>query len=254
MIFTWRELVGRARVYLDDDHKENQGWIKDDKWLSLVTVEWQQLYRRWIRNGLVRPEPITSTIPAGSYYINLPESSDIAQGRPGVLAIIGAAENMNQYFRMLRSTQEHRGAYAPWVAPEQLPTGKSTGWTAMGTADAIKVELSPRDTGNEYMVRWLPLPSMPRSLDEQVDLPFGCDERVVLGLARRAHLKDSGSSALLDRLIMEADAEITFSASGRLDQGAPRVRRIKKNPFHRRQSPQPGLATFPDNPDYWQWT
>lgn len=254
MIFTWREIVERARLYLDDDHHEKQGWIVDSKWLALAKVEYQQLYRRWIRNGLVRPEPITTAVPSGQYYVTLPLDTDIEVGRPGVLAIIGVAENMNSYFRVLRPTQRDRGAYAPWVAPEQIQTGKSTGWTAMGISDSIKVELSPRDTGNPYFVRWIPLPPLPTSLDQQIDLPFGCDERLVLGLARRAHLKDSGSSQLLERLIQEADAEITFAATGRLDQQAPRVRRIKHNPFGRRNWIMPGAGVFPENPDYWQWT
>ena len=254
MIFTWRELVDRARTYLDDDHTETQGWVLDAKWLEIAKVEFMQLYRRWIRNGIVRPQPITTAIPLGQFSVTLPQDSDIDAGRPGVLAIIAVAENLNSYFRMLRCTANNRGAYAPWVAPEQLQTGKSTGWTASGVSDSITVECSPRDSGSPYFVRWLPLPKLPTSLDEQIELPFGCDERLVLGLARRVHLKDSGSSMLLEKLITEADAEITFAATGRLDQDAPRVRRIKKNAFHRRHWPQPGLGIFPENPDYWAWT
>lgn len=255
MIFTWRDIVGRARVYLDDDHKETQGWILDDKWLELAKVEYQQLYRRWLRLGLVRPEPIVTQIHAGQYFIQLPQDSDISAGSPGVLAVIGVAENLVGIFRHLRSSQNNHGAYAPWIAPEQQNTGKATMWTASGISDSIKVQITPRDLGSAYFVRWLPIPPMPTSLDEQVELPFGCDERLVLGLARRAHLKDSGSSALLERLIVEADAEISFSAQGRLDTQAPRVRRIRRNPFHRRHSAIiPGAGVFPDNPDYWYYT
>ncbi len=249
-IVTWRHIVDRARVYVADDHDERQGFLKDGQWLDIARVEYEFLYRRWIRNGLVRPAQISTEVPAGQYTVTLPLTTDVAQGRPGVYAIIGVAENMNSYFRMLVPAQGARGAYPFWVAPGEINQGKSTSWAATGVSDQITVELSPRYTGSSYFVRWVAIPPLPQNLDDQVEIPFGCDERLVLGCARRALLKDSGASQLLERLIVESDAEIQFAAHGRLDSQGPRVRRVHPD-FHRRRWPQLGAGTFPTDPNYW---
>lgn len=249
--FTWRELTDRARVYVDDDHQEQQGWITDAKWLELAKVEYRILYRKWLRLGLVRPAP-TDTSFSSAYNIALPTAADISAGRLGVLAVVGVAENMTSYMRMLAPAQAARGAYPYWVASGEVNQGKSITWAGTGPADEVTVELSPRDTGSTYVVRWIPVPTMPTSLDSTVQLPFGTDERLVLGLARRAHLKDSGASALLEKLIVEADAELQFAAHGRLDNQAPRVRRVRPD-FHRRRWPQLSTSEFPTDPNYWMY-
>ncbi len=252
MIFTWRSIVERSRTYVADDHEEKQGFLRDEQWLAIARVEYEFLYRRWIRTGLVRPAQISTEIPSGDYSVSLPLAADIAQGRPGVFAIIGVAENMNSYFRMLAPAQPARGAYPFWVAPGEVNQGKATSWAASGMSDQITVEISPRDPGSSYFVRWVPLPALPATLDDQVELPFGCDERLVLGCARRALLKDSGASALLERMIVESDAEIQFAAHGRLDSQGPRVRRVRPD-FHRRRWPQLGTDQFPTDPNYWMY-
>jgi hypothetical protein len=251
-VFSWRDLVGRARVYLDDDHDEKQGWIRDDKWLPIAIAEYKVCYRRWLRAGIVRPLPIDTSLPSAQFQVVLPTQPDVAAGNVGCLAIIGVAENMTSYMRILSPAQPARGAFPFWVAPGQVNEGKATSWAAFGSADEVTVEISPRDQGSPYVVRWIPTPVLPASLDDQVTLPWDCDERLVLGMARRAHLKDSSASQLLDKLIDAADAEIQFSAWGRLDTQAPRVRRVRPD-FHRRRWPQLSTDQFPTDPNYWMY-
>lgn len=250
--FIWRDLIGRARVYVDDDHQETQGWLTDAKWLEIAKAEYRAVYRRWLRNGLVRPSPIDTPITTGQYQMVLPSAPDTEAGVSGALAIIGVAENMNSYFRILAPAQSARGAFPFWVAPGQTNEGKAVNWAAFGPADEVTVEISPRDLSSPYVIRWLPTPRMPVSLDDTVQIPFGCDERLVLGIARRAHLKDSSASALLQQLIGDADAEIQFAAHGRLDTQAPRVRRVRPD-FHRRRWPQLSTDQFPTDPNYWMY-
>lgn len=248
--FILRDLVNRTRVFIDDDHDETQGWLTDPKWLQIAIAEYKAVYRRWLRNGLVRPTPIDTNVPSGQYQVTLPTEPDIEAGITGALAIVGAAENMNSYMRILAPAQAARGAFPFWVAPGQVNEGKAVNWAAFGPADHVTVEISPRDLGSPYVVRWIPTPKLPASLDDQMEFPFGCDERFVLGMARRAHLKDSSASALLQKLIDEADAEIQFAAHGRLDTQAPRVRRVRPD-FHRRRWPQLSTDQFPVDVNYW---
>lgn len=55
---TWITLIDRSRVYADDDHNENKGWIAPDKWMALMQVEYRLLYRQWLRKGLINVEPV----------------------------------------------------------------------------------------------------------------------------------------------------------------------------------------------------
>lgn len=254
MQHTWRELVERARVYVNDDHREQQGWITDDQWLELAKVEYHQLYRKWTRMGVVRPPVVDTPLTQGQYQMVLPPTGQTStvtgNTNEGVLAIVGVAEDMVSYMRMLTPGQPARGAYPAWVASGEVNQGKASTWMAYGVSDNITVELSPRDTGSNYVIRWVPTPPTPLTLDDRVDLPFGTDERVVLGLARRALLKESGSSTVLERLIMEADAEVAFAASGRLDNQGPRVRRVRPA-FRRQRFPWLTNSSFPSDVNYW---
>lgn len=263
MLHAIRDLVSRARVYLDDDHDETQGWITDPKWLEIYRAEYDVLYRKWLRIGIVRPTPVDTPLPTGAFNVTLPTTSpttsflgvrpgDVGQGNVGVLAVVGVAEDLSSYMRFLVPAQPARGAFPYWVASGEINMGKATTWAAFGPTDSCTVEIYPRDLGGNYVVRWLPVPPDPKSLDDMVDIPRGADERLVLGLARRAHLKESGASALLEKLIGEADAELQFAATGRLDNQAPKVRRVRPD-FHRRRWPQLSTTEFPTDPNYWMY-
>ena len=251
-----RNLVNRARTYIDDDSGEVQGFLSDAAWLNIFNVEYQYLYRKWLRMAVVRPQPVDEYFPSGSYQIVLPTATDVEAGNTGVLAVVGVAEDMSSYMRYLTAAQPSRGPYPYWVASgESANEGKADSWACYGAADSFTVELHPRDvaTGSNYKVRWIPTPPLAQNLDSStVDVPWGVDERLVLGMARRACLKDHTASALLERMIADADAETQFAAHGRLDVQAPRVRRVKPD-FHRRRWPQLATNGFPTDSNYWMW-
>ena len=48
MQFSWNDLMDRARVYLDDDDDDTEGWIAPAIWLTFANVEYAQLYRRLV--------------------------------------------------------------------------------------------------------------------------------------------------------------------------------------------------------------
>ncbi len=215
MQIAWSEVISRARLYIDDDHAETNGWIADPKWLIMAQVEYEQLYRRWIRSGLIGPEP-TDVLFTGP-------STDL----DGVLAIVGVAAAVGTVtvgtdpaiasgqFRTLRPLQVTNGR-KPFRNTLDVP---GLGWEAFGTGDACTVRVRPDDSSGQYVVRFLSTPERTTDASDTVEVPFGGDERLVLGLARRAMVKESGSSALINGLIQDADAELNFSASARNGTG-----------------------------------
>jgi len=208
---TWNDLIKRSRTYVDDDHADEAGWIAVSTWLDLFQTEYGQLYRRWVREGLVRPKP-TDTAFTGTTNLT------------SVLAIVGVAQDMGSYVRILNPAQSVSGADPFWF-PTSPVSGVATSWAAHGAADDLSIELNPANASS-YVVRWLPAPARATDPTTTVSLPFGGDERLVLGVARKAHIKESAASRRLDDEIRDADAELAFTAFGR-NGDSPRVRRVR---------------------------
>lgn len=218
--FTWDELITRARVYVDDDHSAEDNWIAPERWLDIGFTEWRTLYKRMIRNSLVTPDIQTAYLQGGITSIN------------SVLAVVGVGQDMGNTVRVFPNAQAIFGRGAYWRG-STAPTGHSMSWAARGTSDTVKIELDPlpddltydalaTPQGN-YLCRYIQTLTKPTATTDTVDLPDLADERLILGMARRAHLKDSANSVLLNDLIKEADAEMKFEADGKV--GGIRVRR-----------------------------
>lgn len=217
----WLDLIKRARFYVDDDHVEDDGWVPPESWLDLANAEFRQQYRRWVRIGLVKPAHSTTTFQ-GSTSIS------------SVLAVIGVAENLGNGVpkRLLNPGDQ------PW----DDVTGLAREWYATGSADTLAIGLYPVDTGHSYIVRYITRPALVTDTAAAYDGPDGSDERIVLGMARRALIKESAASRRLDDEIRDADAELNMTAWGRRD--APLVRRVTPSRLRTLWPVEPGRWVY----------
>lgn len=229
MQFAWQELIDRARVYIDDDHNESSGWLAPEKWLTMANVEYAQLYRKWARMGLVVTAPVDVSFIGPSVVIG-DEDEEM-----DVLAIVGVAEDLGGgQLRALCPAQSELGVN-PWWST--FGTAPARYWKATASGDEVTVTIEPADTAT-YIVRYIPTTPYATDPDDTIELPYGCDERLVLGIARRAKVKDSTGSSLLERLLYEADADINMTVGGRIFNDSPRARirdrdRVTAFPFPR---------------------
>lgn len=231
MLFTYQELIDRARTYLDDDHNDTEGWIKPERWLSLANVEYAQLYRKWVRMGLVSPAPTDQTF-TGTHTVNL----------TNVLAVVGVAEDLGSGSYRLLTPAQSRGGQSPFMGF----TSSSPGcyWEAHGSADALTITLEPRPTSGNYFVRYISTVPYATALSQSIDLPYGGDERLVLGIAMRAKLKESGRSVALEQLLQQAEQELNFAAFSKLND-SPRVRKVRRPPYN--------VMAFPAAPSLYRF-
>ena len=210
--FVWNDLIDRARFYIDDDHRETAGWVTPARWLTRFGVEYAQQDRRWVRQGLVAPRPTHTTFVGPTTALT------------GVLAVVGVAEDLGGgRYREIPSVQSEIGRH-PYGTPSDI------GWQAHGTGDDLSIEISPDDELT-YEVRWIPDVVRPSDPTASVVLPASADERLVLGAARRALVKESTRSSALQQALDEVDAELAFAAAGRLMGDAPRVRRLNPSSY-----------------------
>lgn len=238
MIFTWDQLIDRARTYCDDDHKETPGWITNAKWLTLAQVEYAQLYRRWLRSSLIAPAPVDAPFTGFTTVVT------------GVLATLGVAQDKGGgVVRLLAPAQSAVGR-SPFWGTSQVVTPAAY-WRADGAANDLTFTLEPQDPSGNYFVRYIPVVPYVTDSTTTVDLPYGTDERLVLGIARRAKLKEGSASALLERLLSDADQELAFSAFARVNGDSPRVRRVNRNTLIHSSAVQLG---FPTAPGLWRWS
>lgn len=228
--FTVDSIVNRARTYIADDHDDNEGFIAPERWVDIFNAEYSTLYPDWVRAGLISPAPEDDTFTSHAHTVQ------------GVLAVVGVAEDLGSgNVRVLRPAQSIHGRAPFWG----YRSGAPEYWLAHGTADDLAFTLEPRQDGN-YFVRYIPVPTAADALADTFDVPYGCDERLVLGVARRAKLKDGAASALLERLMLEADAQLKFRAFGRANGDAPRIRRTRE--------PAPPATHFPTDPRLWRYS
>lgn len=205
MQFIWNDLIHAARVYKDDDHADEDSWLDPADWLRLFNVEYAVLYPKWIRAGLIGPAPVDTEFTGDSVNIT------------GVCAVVGVARFDGDRYYPLEQAQSSYGR-AAWFDPAD--TGTSTTWEATGNGDDLAIKLHPSDPSGTYVVRYITRPAYVTDPTASVELPYGGDERLVLGVADRSGIKDSSVSRNLKAFIADHDAGLAFLAAGR---GAPLV-------------------------------
>lgn len=231
---TWQNLIDRAKVYIADDNDQESNFIKPDKWLILGNVELQLLRSYWARMGLINPATVDQTFSGSTVTV------------VNALALVGVAEILSPStpYRVLQESQSAFGATPYW---NTQPGSHSSTWAATGFGDTFAVTLDPPTAGN-YVVRYAPNLAYATDPQTSPELPTLADERLVLGMARRAHIKDSGRSATIEQLIMQQDAALAFVALGRLRNDGPRVRRVEP-----RARAKAALSSMPNDSRFWRY-
>lgn len=232
---TWRELIDRARTYTDDDHDDEKAWITPERWLTFGKTEFGYLWRRWAKLN-----------PAGVLYTDEQFTGSPHTIGAATYAIVGVAQvyNSSTPYRLLRPAQSSLGVSPYW---NQIEGGPACTWSLAGVEPTgMTITIDPADTGGTYLVRYVaslaPLDAA-LTLDTEFTIMDGWDERLVLGMARRAHVKDSVRSSAIAELIVLADADIGFSALGQIIGESPKVK-IKRGMTSRPRFYWPGLDAW----------
>lgn len=244
-------ILASARAYVDDEHAAVASWIPDPTWMLWMNHEYRRAYRQSVMSGLIAP----------MYTDELLSAYDAAQtgysliGKP--VAVVGVWEGTSvAQGRRLRAAQPAGGAIG---AGSDRIGGSPVSWSALHS-DATGIRLllhpDPRPDTQRFICRYVPEPPLlvnaaPGAGEaNSINIPMGLDDRIALGMARRALIKEGSSSAALERAIALAEQDLEFAAHSRIAGDPPRVRSSRKRLNADVSATDETSTEYPSN---WVW-
>lgn len=229
--YTVATLIERARSAAD----MRDNFVTSTEWLRWLNVERYLLDVFLARNGVLTQQN-TATVTANgaaSYTITAP------------MAVLGVYEYKNSRYRRLKAADAIDGAHR-----QSDITGNTANFysllTTSGSED-LQLILYPNPSSGTYKVSTIAQPTALTLTTDTVTYPMGWEERLVLGLARRALAKEESPTDNVSRQINEIERHIEESAWDRVYASNQAVRNVDK--VERGWSSHP---TYPD-PSLWYW-
>ncbi len=218
---TTADLVSRASAA--SDMRDN--FVTPTQWMYWATQERLALDLFLARSGWPLPfttQAITVTGSEGGAYNVAPST--------GVMAIVAVHQTKDQRTRLLKH-QNVVDFLTRTPGYSGSPTGNALYYRASWSGDTLVLGLYPEPTAGEtYLVTYIPHPaklvlSSPGTNEAtSVAYPMGWEERIVLGMARRALIKEESSTSSIDSEIALWESRIEEAAWGRVLADTPSVR------------------------------
>jgi hypothetical protein len=223
---TLQKLLDRAKA--TSDMRDN--FVTPTQWVDWANQERQSLDLFLARSGWVDPlvEGTTLTNSAGTYTLTL------ASGVPGIMAIIGIWETTANSVRRL-AHEDAVSFYRQTVGNTTNPSGHAKYYRLIRSGDTVKFNFYPEPNlaSETYVVAYLPL-AQPLSLtagtglDTSVSYPMGWEERIVLGMARRALIKEESSTSAVDSEIKLWESRIEEACWSKNMSEVPAIRNVDR--------------------------
>lgn len=208
------EILERAKSA--SDMRDN--FVTTTEWLRWLNVEYKMLENYILRHGYALRESREDITANGA------ESYDIEDP----MVVLGVYELMSSgRQRRLRHSDVMDGAGHVYFSTAG-PTGSASTFNIIQAGDnEVKIRFHPRPASGTYQVYIISEP-VALAIDDEVQYPAGLEERLVLGLARRAVAKEEGDTRELSRQIREFDAHIESFCFDRVMAGHQQVRNVDK--------------------------
>lgn len=230
--FTAQALIDRAAA-ISDMH---DGFVTPAQWLAWLNTEIRALDIFTARNGYVLSTPTSTSTSAAPYTIEVSGE---------MLAVLGVWEVRDTRYRRL--TLQNPIDFQRQDNATGTNTGEARYYSVVRTpgADTHTIYLYPRPTSGTYMALTLPVSTLASTVATSLWYPLGFEERLVLGMARKAMVKDESDESGLIRLIREQEQLIEEACWSRQIGEAPRVRNVDDT--------ERGWSNYPDWPPYATW-
>ncbi len=218
------DLVARASAAAD----MRDNFVTPTQWMYWATQERLALDLFLARSGWPLPFSTLTITVAGS------EGGDYdVDPTSGVMAIVAVHQVKNQRTRLLKH-QNVVDFLTRTPGYTGSPQGNALYYRANWSGDSLVLNMYPEpQSGETYLVTYLAHPaklSLDASEDpedneaDSVAYPMGWEERIVLGMARRALIKEESDTRAIDTEIALWESRIEEAAWGRVIADTPSVR------------------------------
>jgi hypothetical protein len=211
--FTVQTLIDRAAAIAD----MHDGFVTPTQWIAWLNTESRALELFVARSGWIEPQ--ASTVDAASFIITIPSP----------LAILGVYEVRDNRYRPLRYKPQVDFTQQLYSSPGD--TGTASSYTIMSNTadDNLTVHMSPKPTSGTYRALYLAGATPVTALTDSVRWPLGFEERLVLGMAHKALVRENSDTSQVEKLIGVQDQTIEEFCWSRQLAEAPIVRNSDRN-------------------------
>ena len=203
--FTAQTLIDRAAAIAD----MHDGFVTPTQWITWLNTESRALELFVIRSGYI--QPLAATVDAASFAITVPSP----------LVILGVYEVSGNRYRPLYHQTQLDFTRQPYATPADSGDARAYTIVSNSGSDDLTVQFYPKPTTGTYRALYIPNSTVTAAVTDSVRWPLGFEERIVLGMARRALMKEESSTSQVDSLIAEQDRTIEEFCWSRNLSGMP---------------------------------
>jgi hypothetical protein len=213
----------------------HDNFVNDEEWLRWLNQEQYALRLFLARSGWSLPfDTVVATITAAGWTLAIngaaPAQVDLESGHyvitptlADVMAVVSIHESGTAGLRRLR--YNNAVDFLRQLNGSTLNTGHATEYRLRMYGNEVWADFYPTpQVGETYLITLIHAPVPLTTTDQAIALPMGWEERIVLGMARRALIKEESDTREINGLIADMDSQIEQLCWSRVMSEAPTVR------------------------------
>jgi hypothetical protein len=194
----------------------HDGFVSPTQWIAWLNTESRALELFVVRSGWIEPQ--ATTVDAVNFAITIPNP----------LAVIGVYEVRDGQYRVLKYQSQVDFTKQLYSSPNI--TGDANYYTILSSSssDDLTVHLHPKPTVGIYRCLYMAGAVPATAVTDSTRWPMGFEERLVLGMARRALVKENSDTQQVETLIAEQDRTIEAFCWSRNIAESPTIRNVDR--------------------------
>lgn len=211
--FTVQTLIDRAAAIAD----MHDGFVTPTQWITWLNTESRALELFVVRSGWIEPQASTVDSSSGVITVTSP------------LAILGVYEVRDGRYRPIKYQAQVDFTRQSNASPAD--TGDAHYYTIMSNTadDNLVIHFYPKPASGTYRCLYLAGYTPATAVTDSVRWPLGFEERIVLGMAKRALIKENSDTSQIDQLILEQERTIEEFCWSRQIAQAPILRNTDRS-------------------------
>lgn len=223
--YTGQELIERAMAAAD----MHDNFVTPPTWLQWASLERYALELFMARSGW------PTDLETATITVDGTEDGDFAlidgeEAPLDVMAIVCVHQIQSDGLRRL--TYSDTVTFLRQMPGTPIHSGDANVYRVKRSSDSLIFNFFPNpDVGDQFLVTYIPMPARLTLTTDAVNYPMGWEERMVLGMARRALAKEESDTSEIRKQMAEMDQQIEELSWSRVMSESPKVRNVDTQPL-----------------------